>query len=102
MSAGLHIGIPPNCRRRWPASPSGQSRRLFHQDVELRFGFGIEKQNSRASASPMRSIAKCFSNFVPVLADAGENDALPAHADALQVVEFAARYNVKTASSFAT
>ena len=98
MAAGLHIGIHANRRRRRPASPYGQSRRLLHQDIEFRLGFGIEKQNSRVPASPTSSIVQRFTNLVPILADAGENDALPAHADALQVAEFPARYNVKTAS----
>ena len=98
MAAGLHIGIHPHCRRRRPASPYRQSRRLLHQDVEFRFGFGVEKQNSRVCAWPTSSIVQRFTNLVPVLADSGENDALAAHADALQVVEFPARYNVKTAS----
>ena len=35
---------------------------------------------------------------MPVLPDSRENDAISAHADALQVVEFPAGYNVKTAS----
>src|ERR1700674_2718660 len=98
VAAGLHIGIHSNRRRRRPASSPGQSRSLLHQDVELRFGFGVEKQNSRASASPASSIVQCFANLVAVLANSGENDALAAHADALQVVEFPARYNVKTAA----
>src|SRR5229473_6433235 len=46
----------------------------------------------------MSSIIQRFTNFVPVLADSGENDALAAHADALQVVEFPAGYDVKTAA----
>src|SRR6266852_4060179 len=46
----------------------------------------------------MSSIIQRFTNFVPVLPDSGENDALAAHADALQVVELPAGYNVKTAS----
>ena len=98
MAAGLHIGIHPNRRRRRPASPSGQSRRLLYQNVEFRFGFSVEKQNSRVSSSAASLIVQSFTNFVSVLADSGENDALAAHADALQVVELPARYNVKTAS----
>src|SRR5258708_12524124 len=46
----------------------------------------------------MSSIIQRFTNFVPVLPDSGENDAFAAHADALQVVQFPAGYNVKTAA----
>ena len=35
---------------------------------------------------------------MPVLANAGENNAITAHADALQVMEFSTGYNVETAA----
>ncbi len=98
VPTGLHIGIHPNRRCRWPASPSSQSCGLLHQYVELRFGFSVEKQNARASASPPRSIIQSFTNFVPFLADSGKNDSITAHSDPLQVVELSTRYNVKAAS----
>src|ERR1700694_1052658 len=98
-------GWPPACTSGFPriAAAGGlpprpaQSPRLLLQYVELRFGFGVEKQNARASASPPRSIIQRFTNFVPVLADSGENDSITAHSDPLQVVELSARYNVKAA-----
>jgi len=98
VPTGLHIGIHPNRRCRWSASPPRQSRGLLYQYVELRFGFSVEKQNARASASPPRSIIQSFTNLVPFLADSGENDSITAHSDPLQVVELSTRYNVKAAS----
>src|SRR6266436_6520853 len=98
MAASLHVGIHANRHCRRTASASSKPRRLFHQNVELRFGFGVEEQNARTPASPADSIVQGFANFMPVLADSGKNDALATHPDAMQVMEFSAGHNVKTAA----
>src|SRR5713226_2320062 len=84
MPAGLDIRIHPDRGRRWLASLSRQPSCLFHQNIEFRFGFGVEKQYSLAYAARTGSIVQRFTNFVPILADSGENNAIAAHADALQ------------------
>ena len=98
VPACFDVRIHPNRRCRWPASSCGHSRRLLHQNVQLGLGFGVEKQDSRASAPPPDAIIQRFANFMAVLADSRENDALAAHADPLQVLKLPARYNVKTAT----
>src|SRR4029077_5136208 len=98
MTPGLHIGIHTNRRRRWLVSPSGRPLRFLNQNVEFRLRLSVEKKYSRAFASPAPSIIQRFANFIPVLADSRENDAISSHADALQVVQLTTGHDVKTAS----
>ncbi len=47
---------------------------------------------------PTRSIVQRLANLIPILAHSRKNNAITAHADSLQVVQFPSGHNVKTAS----
>src|SRR5579859_1406508 len=98
VPARLHIRIDANGNRRHPRAAPLLLCGLLQQRIQFRFRFDIEKQNSRANSAPARSINERLANFFTRLAHAGKNDAVPAYAEAPQVLQLAARDDIESAA----
>src|SRR5262249_59040435 len=95
MPARVDIRIHANSDARGSAALPHLSRSFVDENVEFRLGFHVEQQDPLA---PRRSISQGLANLVAILADTGEDDAITAHTDALQVMQLPARNNVKAAT----
>src|SRR5216683_6777085 len=87
VTAGLHVRIDANRNRGDGGAALLLLRRFFQQRIELGFRLDIEKENSRACAASIRSVAKRFADFLAHLAEAGEDNSVATHSDALKVQE---------------
>src|SRR5260221_14017210 len=71
---------------------------LFHQSGKPRLELNIKKQNAARPATPTGTIAKRLAHLPALLAHARKHNAPARPADALQVLQLAARYNVEAAA----
>src|SRR5229473_1240278 len=100
VAAGLHVRIDANRNRGDRGAALLLLCGFFQQRFELGFRLDIEKENSRACAASIRSVAERFADFFAHLADAGEGNSVATHADALEVQELAAGNDIEAAAQF--
>jgi hypothetical protein len=93
MPTSLHIRIHANGNSGSRTASTHATRRFIEQNIQFRFGFNIEEQNSTlicasgftsstSRASRRRSIAQRLAYLFARFPHAGKNDAVAAHADA--------------------
>src|ERR1700683_1061258 len=99
VAPGLHIRIHANGNSGDLTAAFHIARRLLQQDLQFRFRFHVEKKNPAVAPLFRCPVAQCFAYFLARLADPRKNDAIAAHANALQHGEFATRDDIEAVTT---